>query len=273
MAKLKKITQACDYHRFIDEAGDMTFFGKGKSCVLGQTGVSKVFILGMTAYKEPLFQAREKIIEFCQTTANDPYFNTMPSVAKRINQGGFYLHAKDDPAELRYKFLTFMVSELDFSSQAIVGRKDLDRFVRKHHSREREFYADLLSHLLKDKANYPKLVVNIAQRGSCTQGKNLSDALQQTHARYHSQKGGKYKAAIKFNVQPYDKEPLLTVIDYSLWAIQRVFQRGEDRHYQLIKDKISLVFDLYDVAKAGKENCWGNCYTPKNPLSRENKID
>ncbi len=35
------------YHRFLDEAGDTTFFGKGKIPIVGSAGVSKAFILGM----------------------------------------------------------------------------------------------------------------------------------------------------------------------------------------------------------------------------------
>jgi hypothetical protein len=234
--------------------------------------VSETFILGMAAYKESLTEARTKISEFCREIANNPYFNTMPSVMKRVARGKFYLHAKDDPQELRYEYLKFMSSELNFTVQAIVARKEAERFIRRHHSQEREFYADLLSHLLKDKADYPKLVVNIAERGSCTRGKNLEEALERTYERYKNSNCGEYKAEIKFNVQQYDSEPLLAVIDYALWTIQRVFERGEERHYFLLKDKITSIVDLYDLSKAGPSNSWGNYYGPKRPLRKDNKI-
>jgi hypothetical protein len=165
-----------------------------------------------------------------------------------------------------------MANELSFTVQAVVGRKDVERFTRKHNSQEREFYADLLSHLLKDKAGYEKLVINIAERGSCTRGKNLEDALIRTHERYSQAKGKQYQAQIKFNVQKYSSEPLLAVVDYALWTIQRVFERGEDRHYVLIKDKIRSVCDLYDTAKAGRQNRWQNYYNPDHPLTSSNRI-
>jgi hypothetical protein len=272
MSKQEKIFQPCDYHRFIDEAGDMAFFGKGGLSVLGQEGVSKTFILGMAAYNEPLMEARVKIREFCRRIADDQYFNTMPSVAKRIAKDGFYLHAKDDSQELRYEFLKFMASELNFTVQAIVARKNAARFIRKHNSQEREFYADMLSHLLKSKTDYPKLVINIAERGSCTRSKNLEEALERTYKRYKHSSGEEYKAEIKFNVQQYDKEPLLAVIDYSLWTIQRVFERGEERHYLLIKDKIHSIFDLYDSDKAELSRGEVTFYGPNRPLSKDNKV-
>jgi len=99
MANTRKKRQPYDYHRYIDEAGDMTFFGKGGHCILGSDGVSKSFILGMAGYKEPLPGVREKIESFTRQIADDRYFNTMPSIATRIAKCGFYLHAKDDPQE------------------------------------------------------------------------------------------------------------------------------------------------------------------------------
>jgi len=41
-----------DYHRFLDKAGDTTFYGKGKKNIIGEDGVSKVFILGMIKVKD-----------------------------------------------------------------------------------------------------------------------------------------------------------------------------------------------------------------------------
>ena len=38
-------------HKFIDEAGDPNFFGKGGVVIIGQEGVSKTFSLGMVSIK------------------------------------------------------------------------------------------------------------------------------------------------------------------------------------------------------------------------------
>jgi hypothetical protein len=37
-------------HRFLDEAGDTTFYGSGHKLILGQDGVSHSFIIGMLRY-------------------------------------------------------------------------------------------------------------------------------------------------------------------------------------------------------------------------------
>ena len=258
------------YHRFIDEAGDMTFFLKGKApAPLGSNGISRTFILGMAHIKQDLEQVRGLIRTFCKEIENDPYFNEIPSVKKRIDRGGFYLHAKDDPPELRYKFLMFLLESVDFSVQMVVGRKRLTRFVNKHHSQEREFYADLLSHLLKDKANYRKLVINIAERGSSTKNNNLENALRQAHIRYAKRHAEEYRADIKFNVQRYSSEPVLAITDYILWTVQRVFEKGETRFYDVVKDRIPLILDLYDTTKYDN---YQNYYGPRSPLTKQNRV-
>ncbi len=119
-AKLRKPVPHT-YHRFIDEAGDMTFFGKGKVNILGTDGVSKAFMLGMVHIKQPLASTRKVIEDFCQSIADDPFFNQIPSIKKRIDNGSLYLHANADPPELRYKLFELLAKEIDFSLQA-VGR-------------------------------------------------------------------------------------------------------------------------------------------------------
>ncbi len=268
-----KTIKVQDYHRFIDEAGDMTFFGKNKTPILGNEGVSKVFILGMVKIKQPLSEVRTIINNFCAEIESDSFFNSMPSVNKRIKQGGYYLHAKDDSPEIRYKFLLYLMENIKFSAQVVVGRKKLSRFTNKHNSQEREFYADLLSHLLKDKANYDKLVINIAERGSSTRGKNLEDALLKAHQR-HIERGGKeYTATIKFNVQRYSSEPILAITDYILWTVQRVFEKGEIRYYDIVSKNIKQIHDLYDQTKSGTTNGWMNYYGPDKPLTKDNYIE
>jgi len=86
---------------------------------------------------------------------------------------------------------------------------------------------------------------------------------------------GKVKASaeisseVVFNVQNPRTEPLLCVPDYLAWTVQRVFERGETRHYNFMRERISLVVDLYDAEKYEGSR---NYYTPKRPLTAENKL-
>lgn len=265
-SKATKHTNA--YHRFIDEAGDLTFFGRGGVPILGTEGVSKAFMLGTLKYKHPLGELRTMIAQFTDAVSKDPYFNTIPSIKKRIDKGGFYLHANEDPPELRYKFFELMRTDINFNLQVIVARKDITRFINKHNKQEREFYADLLSHVLYDKANYNKLVLNIADLGSTTRIQNLEAALLKAQGMYLKvHPDGEYRVQIKFNVQPYVQEPLLSVVDYGLWAVQRVFEKGETRFYEAIQRKVRNVVDVYDPAKGGQPTHYSY---KSNPLTANN---
>jgi predicted DNA-binding ribbon-helix-helix protein len=152
----------------------------------------------------------------------------------------------------------------------VVARKSVDRFKRTHNDNEMEFYADLLSHLVKDKFNYPKLILNVAERQNSTSNKNLERAIQIASERYLKKNPEKEVAPnIRYSVHKFQDEPLLCVADYFCWVVQRVFERGEVRFYEYLMPKISLVLDLYDTANYSYSK---NYYRSKNPLTPKNKI-
>jgi len=153
-----------DFHRFLDEAGDTTFYGKGKKNSIGTNGVSNVFILGMVKVKDPLGEVRDKINELQEKITQDEFYH-VPSVLKKINKTGYYLHATDDLPEVR-KEMFDLIKTINCSFEAVVGRKNIERYETKHKGKEEYFYADLLSHLLKNKlSKHEKLVMHISERG------------------------------------------------------------------------------------------------------------
>lgn len=260
------------YHRFLDESGDTTFFGKGKVDIVRQNGVSKTFSLGMVHIKQELAVTRQRIVELQNYIVNDPYFKGLPSVQKRQERGGFFFHAKDDYPDVRKVFFDFL-RELPFSLEVFVGRKISRLFIAKHNANEDEFYADLLSHLLKNKMNKERLVLNVAARGNSTRMAVLESAARKAKQRFLAKNhGSETRCKIVFNVQTPLSEPLLAIPDYALWAVQRVFEAGETRYYDALFEakKIPLVVDLYDRSRYQN---WGNYYSyPSKRLTANNKI-
>lgn len=257
-------------HRFLDEAGDTTFFGRGRRCILNTVGVSKIFIIGMVKIKDDPNMIRSGIVELQNRIEQDSYFKRVPSIQKKIKSGGFYFHAKDDVPEARKLFYE-LIKGMNVSFEAIAARKVPEIFEKKHHGKETEFYADILSHLLKNKFNIGvKLVLNIAQKGSSTRHTNLNLALEKAVKRFSKRFPAKtIKTNIVFNIQNQRKEPLLNIADYCCWAVQRVFERGEIRYYEFLLEKMSLIVDLYDSEHYQMS---GNYYTKKRPLTTQNKI-
>lgn len=259
-------------HRFLDEAGDTAFFGNGRTPIIGiKENVSLCFILGMAKIKNDLVTVRQQIKDLENEISSDPYFFDVPSIQKRVHEpGGYYFHSSADPSEVRKIFFDYIKS-LDFSFEAVVGRKIPSLFITKHNSRESEFYNDMLSHLLKNKFQVGgDLILNIASRANSTKNANLDIALEKAKTRFIKKySAGIVSTRIVFNVQNPKTEPVLCIPDYLNWAIQRVFERGETRYYNFLKEKMSLVIDLYDSEHFENSK---NYYTPKNPLSPLNKI-
>jgi hypothetical protein len=259
-------------HRFVDEMGDTTFYGKGKEIILGKEGVSLAFGLGIVKFTRPLHQVRKEIRALQAQVENDDLLNTIPSVAKRIARGGFFFHACKDSDDVRSVFLRYL-RNLECEAEFQVARKIPSLFLRKHNGKDDEFYADVLSHLLKGRLKQARrMVLNIAERGSSTRARILETALVKATCRAHKRwSPNDLKTELVFNVQSPSREPLLAVPDYLGWAIQRVFERGQTRYYDYLRERIRLVVDLYDIAGyAGSTNYYDN---RRNPLTARNKID
>ena len=229
-------------HRFLDEAGDATFYGKRKIPLLGSGQVSEYFLLGMLSVNEPLVQVRQKIRELQNAIASDSYFINVPSIQKKKVQNGYFLHAKDDVPEVR-KMAFELIRSIDCHFEAVVARKDYGIYERKHNGNEAEFYADLLADLLKDSIyDYEKLVLNIAHRSRCTDHKNLEAGLIKSRTiATHKYPERNNHCEVVFNVQYPTTEPIINLADYFLWAIQREYEKGEQRYIEYLGRQIKTL--------------------------------
>ena len=233
-------------HRFLDEAGDTTFYGKGKVPIIGSKGVSTCFILGMVEFTEPLHKVRDKVAAAKVSILSSDYFKGIQSIMKREREGGFFFHATDDIAEVRKEFFD-VLKDIDCRFEAVMGRKIPSLYENKHNGREAEFYADLLSHLLENKLSGDgKLILNIAERGKTTKNSVLASAHEKAENRLND--GGdaaNIRCQVVFSVKNQRSEPLLSVADYFCWTIQRIIERGETRFYDHVAERIGSVIDLY----------------------------
>ena len=109
-------------HRFLDEMGDTTFFGKGKEVVIGNEGVSHVFGIGIVRIDRPLEEVREEIRQLHRAVELDHLLNPIPSVAKRVARGGFFFHGCKDSPEVRSVFLHYL-RNLPCEAEMVVARK------------------------------------------------------------------------------------------------------------------------------------------------------
>ena len=100
-----------------------------------------------------------------------------------------------------------------------------------------------------------------AVRGNRARQVPLENAIRAAILAFEERWKTKVNAEVKIFPQRPHGEPSLQVIDYMNWAVQRAFIKSEVRYLDFVKEKISLIVDLYDFDKYPK-----NYYSKSNPL-------
>ena len=55
----------------------------------------------------------------------------------------------------------------------------------------------------------------------------------------------------------------LQAVDYFLWALQRLYEQGEDRYWETVRPRVKVVYDRDDT----RTTSYGVIYTPAKPLT------
>jgi hypothetical protein len=257
---MKKIKPGTTFF-FVDESGDPTFYDRRGNLIVGQEGCSKLLILGLIEINDPI-PARNSILKLQSDLVNDPYFQDFPS----IQRTKIAFHAKDDLPEIRYPFFK-LISGLDFQAQFVVARKIERVFRNNFHSEELEFYDHLITKLFEGKLHtHEQNLIYFAKRGSHNRQVPIEAAIQQSIQQFEYKWNTTVSTKTSIQAQSPTGEPCLSIVDYMNWAVFRAFTRGEMRYFETIREKVSLLVDLYDTEKYPH-----NWYTKKYPFEL-NKI-
>ncbi|MFB1510085.1 MAG: DUF3800 domain-containing protein [Thiocapsa sp. C3-sup] len=258
-------------HYFVDESGDGVLFD-GKGRVLYEAGnTPRHFILGMVQIKRP-----EQVAESLETLRGrllcDPYFKDVPSFRPAARKTAIQFHAKDDLPEVRREVFRLLMT-LDFKFFAVVkSMKNVLDYVRSRNAmdssyryRPNELYDLTVRMLFKHRLHKNRVYrVIFARRGQRDRTAALKEQLLLSRDRFLEQIGRK-AADTTLDVYPAFPEHStgLQVTDYCLWALQRLFERGEDRYLDMLREKISLIHDVDDKCQKG----YGCYYSRSKPLT------
>jgi hypothetical protein len=197
---------------FIDESGDSSFYGSRKKLLVGTSGFQPMLNLGMITceHKKDL---RDKIAGFISTLKSDTLYNSIHSFAKE----DWYLHARGDHPEIRAKFFEFLRTLEGFKFYCVLGRKRLSTFNNKHNNNEKEFYFDLVYHLLKDRMNDDTVQYHIflSARQKSTQ-EYLSSAIEKAIERDNNKRKVAKDIKYKFDIIRSEDSMEFCVVDYLL---------------------------------------------------------
>lgn len=229
---------------YVDEAGDPIFFSKGKGIIIGEEGCSRTFSVGFLRTYDP--QAiRSKLADVRLAILNDRYFKDIPSIVKTLRA----FHAKDDVPEVR-KLVYEALDKMDFVAQVVVGRKRVQMFNTKHKGSADLFYDDLIGHLFSRQLHLAtENTIIFARRGNKARQHALRKAVEAGTQKFRDKFKGAAVTKVDIDTSQTAQEPVLQAIDYVLWAVQRAFEKSEMRFFEYMRDKIELVWDVYDFRK------------------------
>ena len=257
---------------FVDETGDGVIFdGRGRMLV-GTGKVQDYFTLGMVECWR-MDELTSQLADLRTRLLADPYFKGVPSLQPKARKTALFFHAKDDLPEVRREVFQ-VLQEQAFSFYAVVRTMSaVARLVKNHNERDptyryrpTELYDSAVRRLFDKKLHTrPAFEVIFASRGKArTQA--LREQLLKAQARSRKAAGTYPEAIIQVRAMPAHQSAGLQVVDYCLWALQRLFTKGEDRFLSLIWPKVALIVDADDIS----EKAYGTYHTRKlSPLSAE----
>lgn len=257
-------------HYFVDEAGDATLFNARKQAIIGTEGCSRYFILGVLAIADSEPLGRELNHLRAELLA-DPYFKRVPSMQPQAKKTAVAFHAKDDLPEVRREVLKLLMRH-DLRFLAVVRDKQaVLSYVRQRNERDpsyryhpNELYDSLVSRLFKNLLHQAaRYRVHFARRGSSDRTAALRAALGQ--ARRNFSRSWKITGTAPVEVVAAWPEQYagLQAVDYFLWALQRLYERREERYLEFVWPQVSLVHDVDDT----RQKPYGVYYDRRKPLT------
>lgn len=260
--------QACHY--FVDEAGDGTLFNKKKKTIVGNEGCSSFFILGVLEVRDPK-TLHESLEALRQNLLNDPYLSKIHSMRPERRKTALAFHAKDDCAEVRREVYRLLLGhEIKFFA-VVRDKHEIVRKVKEHNSKHpgyryhpNQLYDRCISRVFKEKLHKEEsYVIRFSKRGNRNRTDALKKAIEQARTNLRQSWGIDSASPIEIIASKPEHSGGLQAVDYLLWALQRLYERHEDRYWEYIADKVSFIHDVDDIREAK----YGTYYSKKNPLS------
>lgn len=262
MQEIRKIN-----HYYVDEAGDLTLFNKHGRIVIGKKGVSRLFMVGMAYLPNPKL-AKDELEKLRSELLADPYFKDVPSLQPSTKKTAILFHAKDDLPEVRREIFR-LLPKFGAKIQIAIKRKEYLiktaqlLYRRKSRLSSNDVYDDLIKRLFKNSLHTAqKNKIIFAQRGKSARQQALEEAIRKAKSNFERKTGiSSDSETTIFSGYP-SQYAGLQVIDYYLWALQRMFERGEDRFFHLLAPSYRLIMDLDDT----RNKPYGEWYSDSNPL-------
>ena len=258
-------------HYFVDEGGDSTLFSKAGKTLVGTEGCSRFFILGLLDVPDPV-ALNDRFDELRARLMSDSYFKNVPSMQPDARKTALAFHAKDDVSEVRRDVFQILRDTEGLRFFAVVADKlSVLEYVRQRNKREpayryhpNELYDYLTGCLFKERlSQHNRYRIIFSKRGKPDRLdvlRKLVEAASESLAQQQNISDDPFTGV--FTATPKEHAGLQAV-DYFVWALQRLYERGEERYLVYLWDSFRLGHDIDDM----REDSYGVYYTQRNPLT------
>lgn len=267
------MTEQTVRHYFVDEAGDSTLFNRRGKVIVGTPGCSRFFILGLLEVPDPI-RMKADLEKLRSTLLADVYFKNVPSMQREARKTAVAFHAKDDLPEVRREVFALLKNSPGLRFFAVVTDKmRVLEYVRQRNMRDssyryhpNEVYDYLVRRLFRDRLHKADVYnIYFAKRGKADRTESLVKAVERARERFYEKWGIVSNAAVRISVGTPEQYAGLQAVDYFLWALQRLYERGEDRYLVYLWDAVKLIHDIDDT----RRHKYGEYYNKNNPLTAE----
>lgn len=267
---------------FVDEAGDTTLFGRHGMVLVGTEVVSRFFMVARL--EVPDVEALEADIASLRAELlSDPLLNSVPSMQVATGKTALFFHAKDDVPEVRHAVFKLLMRHDLRISVVVKDKQALLAEVRKretinpkyrYRADGHDIYDDLISRLFNRFGEFGVTrKVTFAVRGNKARTEALKTVLDQIDAGFSNDFGFMPHGPTTVQSSYPSRTAGLQACDYLLWALQRFYERNEERYLHAMWPKFVHVFDLdAPVPKTrGKPAHAGVEFNEKHPLSLKSR--
>lgn len=259
-------------HYFVDEAGNPVLFNRRKQLVVVKDGCSTYFIVGKVDVQQPTKVSAELNSLRLKLLA-DPYFKGVPSMQPGQKKTALAFHAKDDLPEVRREVFHWLAAQqvgfyAVIRDKRVIAQKVLEQNRRKptYRYHPNQLYDRCVSQLFRDRLHkHDGYKIHFARRGASDRNEALRNAIEAARTSFYKKWGIAGTAPIEILASDMRAVICLQVVDYFLWALQRFYERREDRFFSLLAPNVALIHDVDDT----RASAAGAYYTQRNPLTLE----
>ena len=257
-------------HYFVDEGGDSILFSRKGKVLVGTEGCSRFFILGLLDVPDPA-ALKVRFDELRAQLMSDSYFKNVPSMQPHTRKTALAFHAKDDLPEIRRDVFQVLRDTEGLRFFAVVADKlSIFEYVRQRNKREpayryhpNELYDYLTECLFKERlSQHNRYRIIFSRRGKSGRIGALRKMIE-TPFEPLTQHNISADSFTNVSTATPKEHAGLQAVDYFVWALQRLYERGEERYLVYLWDAFRLVHDLDDM----RETSRGVYYTQEKPLT------